>query len=477
MKFIDESYERTEFENIRMSYEIALKQLVEATRGNSLPVQELEVWPLTHDNPKAALEWSRYFRDFEEIEKIGEGGFGDVYKSKHKLDQIEYAVKKICVKATSVKNVLNHLREVKTLASLNHVNIVPYKSCWLEPLISYQKDDKMVETYQSSSSDESENFVSQSNLSVKTDSLRLKSDSSFTVDFQYSHEEKSQQQSVKSTSTVDSHSRLEKIRRLNEANGALIPHVKLTWAVLYIQMKLCQKTLRNFLDERNEQANFDDYYQQFPSLSGPIDCDSHQIISYGMFGQLCNGLEYIHAKGIVHHDIKPSNVFISNEESGAMVLQLGDFGLACPLENNDMVRHNGFGTRLYAAKEQLDGLCCKKSDIYSLGVIMIELLSKCITVMECFKKVEKIKKGDNLSEIDDTSCDLIRRLLGHQADKRPDIMELKALVQLKLDSSSNEVDRLKKVISSKDDELQKKDLQIKELKSEIVKLRKQLSCP
>lgn len=467
MKFIDESYEKSEFENIRASYEIALKQLVEATRGNALPVNELEVWPLTHENPKAALEWSRYFRDFVEVEKIGEGGFGDVFKSRHNLDGIDYAVKKICVKATSVKNVLNHLREVKTLASLSHVNIVPYKSCWLEPLIAYHHEEKMVETYQTESTEES----SITSRSRQVDSLRLKSDS-FSIDFEYSQE---QQQMMKSASMVESHSRLEKIRKLKSTNGAMIPHVKLTWAVLYIQMKLCHKTLRNFLDERNEQENFFEYYRQFSPIDENDSSASLQVVGFGMFQQICNGLEYIHGKGIVHHDIKPSNVFISQEETGALTMQLGDFGLACPLEGNDMVRHEGFGTRLYAAGEQLAGQCTCKSDIYSLGVILIELLSKCITVMECYKKVEKLKKGENLTDIDPGICEIIKRLLSHNADNRPDICELKKIVQQKLETSSNEVDRLKQVISDKDSEIQKKDQQIDELMSEITKLRKQLS--
>lgn len=476
MKFIDESYERSEFENIRMSYEVALKQLVEATRGNALPGSDLEVWPLTHNNKKAALEWSRYFRDFQEIEKIGEGGFGDVWKSKHRLDNIDYAVKKICVKATSIKNILNHLREVKTLASLNHVNIVPYKSCWLEPLISFEKDDKMLESFQSTSTTEEDSNFESTAYSNTRDSLQLKSDS-FTVEFEYSQEH----QVEKSSSTInESLSRLEKIRKLNEAKGAMIPHVKLTWAVLYIQMKLCQKTLRNFLDERNELPSCDEYYQRYPSYSRPASVDPNQhklIVAFKVFHQCCSGLEYIHGKNIVHHDIKPSNVFISHEESGDLIFQLGDFGLACPLESNErLVRHNGFGTRLYAAKEQLDGQCCKKSDIYSLGVILLELLSKCVTVMECFKKVEKLKKGETLEELDDESCKLIQKLMNHRVENRPSITELRQSIQKKIESST-EVDRLKRMISDKDDQLQQKDQQIDELMDEIRKLRRQLSEP
>nr|XP_048272012.1 interferon-induced, double-stranded RNA-activated protein kinase-like isoform X2 [Myodes glareolus] len=68
----------------------------------------------------------RFQKDFEDIEKIGSGGFGQVFKAKHKIDGKTYAIKR--VKYNKEKAV----REVKALATLNHVNIVQYHSCWLE---------------------------------------------------------------------------------------------------------------------------------------------------------------------------------------------------------------------------------------------------------------------------------------------------------------------------------------------------------
>ena len=78
-------------------------------------------------------EWSRYHREFQEISFIAAGGFGNVFKALHRLDGTEYAIKKIKVRSSRVKNIMQHLEEVKTLAKLNHTNIVSYKGAWIEP--------------------------------------------------------------------------------------------------------------------------------------------------------------------------------------------------------------------------------------------------------------------------------------------------------------------------------------------------------
>lgn len=80
-------------------------------------------------------DWSQYHKEFQEISFIASGGFGNVFKALHRLDGTEYAVKKIIVRSGRVKNVMQHLEEVKTLAKLNHTNIVSYKGAWIEPTL------------------------------------------------------------------------------------------------------------------------------------------------------------------------------------------------------------------------------------------------------------------------------------------------------------------------------------------------------
>uniref|UniRef100_A0A182SXR2 non-specific serine/threonine protein kinase n=1 Tax=Anopheles maculatus TaxID=74869 RepID=A0A182SXR2_9DIPT len=116
VNLIDETYTMGEFEMMRSQYQKALYHLVSIARGRDLPVvlpDLQEYWPLP-----AGLEWSRYYREFEEISFIAGGGFGKVYRSRNKLDDIVYAVKKVTIRSTTIKNVLVHLAERH---GLNHL--------------------------------------------------------------------------------------------------------------------------------------------------------------------------------------------------------------------------------------------------------------------------------------------------------------------------------------------------------------------
>lgn len=75
---------------------------------------------------------SRYEQDFVELEKLGEGGFGSVFKSYNKYDECVYAIKKVPFKNPELSNKYLPFNEVKHLSQLNHPNIIRYHTTWIE---------------------------------------------------------------------------------------------------------------------------------------------------------------------------------------------------------------------------------------------------------------------------------------------------------------------------------------------------------
>ena len=90
-----------------------------------------------------------------------------------------------------------------------------------------------------------------------------------------------------------------------------------------------------------------------------------ELVSFGI--RVADALAYAHACGVVHRDVKPSNIFVGSDG----VVKLGDFGLAVLADERPRDRS---GTVKYMAPEQrTDGTASAKSDQYSLGVTMLEL--------------------------------------------------------------------------------------------------------
>ena len=115
-------------------------------------------------------------------------------------------------------------------------------------------------------------------------------------------------------------------------------------------------------------------------------CDQNRLTTrerLELFAHVCQAVQHAHHKGIIHRDIKPSNVLVTLHD-GVPVVKVIDFGIAKAIgqQLTDKTLFTGFaqmiGTPLYMSPEQaeMSGLDVDtRSDIYSLGVLLYELLT------------------------------------------------------------------------------------------------------
>lgn len=87
--------------------------------------------------------------------------------------------------------------------------------------------------------------------------------------------------------------------------------------------------------------------------------------------QLTGALAYMHALGLLHRDIKPTNMVFDRD----FHLYLTDFGIASWLGESPVQQGQVMGTPQYMAPEIFDGYADKRSDVYSVGILLYQLLT------------------------------------------------------------------------------------------------------
>ena len=89
--------------------------------------------------------------------------------------------------------------------------------------------------------------------------------------------------------------------------------------------------------------------------------------------QSCRGLDYAHRNGVVHRDVKPGNLLVSDAD----VVKLADFGIARATDQSSITQVGSvLGTAAYLAPEQARGEeAGPRADLYSLGVVAYQLLT------------------------------------------------------------------------------------------------------
>jgi len=333
---------------------------------------------------------SRYKKDFEEIELLGEGGFGCVYEVRNKLDGKRYAVKKIRLANFRPDDCLKVLREVKLLANLENPNVVRYYSAWLD----YSMDEIKSENVSLSSTEKvhihrkrsylwpitsEENFKSATDISdTSTSTLNshvedsvvfmsssmegaMRNETRRYSDEIYSFDNRQTEQNGRSYSLTGngrfSDSRISNIVEEIEERASSCASTKSTVSLgnsrllrgkscpllnktqlmdeqietivfdIYIQMELCSGTLKDWISKRNDDI-FN--YGSKIMLSANVD----------IFNQLLLGINYIHAMGIIHRDLKPCNIFMNtNGTSEEFIVKIGDFGLARKVDFGTDIKH------------------------------------------------------------------------------------------------------------------------------------------
>lgn len=106
---------------------------------------------------------------------------------------------------------------------------------------------------------------------------------------------------------------------------------------------------------------------QVLARDGRVDCER-------LARELLDALAHIHARGILHRDVKPGNILIDGDGSAKLI----DFGIAQPLDATSLTRTGLIlGTERYAAPEVMEGRpATERSDLYSCGIVLRSCLDE-----------------------------------------------------------------------------------------------------
>jgi serine/threonine protein kinase len=143
------------------------------------------------------------------------------------------------------------------------------------------------------------------------------------------------------------------ISRLSHPNILPLIEFREEGQTLYLVMPLVREgTLRDLIKQRN----------------GPLAPEE----ALPLFTQLCSAVHYAHSQGIIHRDIKPQNVLLQQHTH----VLLGDFGIARDRKEKTITATGaGVGSAEYMAPEQAMGHADARSDIYSLGIVLYQMLT------------------------------------------------------------------------------------------------------
>ncbi|KAJ3481924.1 hypothetical protein NLI96_g7338 [Meripilus lineatus] len=367
--------------------------------------------------PPPKQSQSRWKSDWEELELLGKGAFGSVVKARNKIDERDYAVKKIKLRAA--QNDSKIFREVNALSRLNHRFIVRYYTTWFEESSPTAPSSVASESGTSIPGSREPSVVDDSDpLRFNLDELDSGSKHSFpSIRFTHSGSPESSSDDAESDEVLSDDPFAPIIPKLQIA-ARMSPHPAPS-RTLYIQMEFVERqTLKERIAEGLSEED-----------------------AWRLFQQIVDALVHMASLGILHRDIKLTNIFIDGKGD----CKVGDFGLAtsslAAVDPSDLSLHVStdtdmtldVGTRLYIAPEVQSSKggfrSHAKADLYSLGIVFFEMNHAFSTGAERIAVLEGLRRPDIIFPSTweprrERQRQIITWLLQHDPNARPTALEL-----------------------------------------------------
>lgn len=321
-----------------------------------------------HQHHQTHLPPCRLDKDFTDLVKLGEGGFGMVLKAKHKIDLNIYAIKIIAINNLNVQSVS---AEVRTMLKIRSKHIVEYKTCWTDTSLGSasaffsqsEQSSLLTSTFKKSTPNQS---------NINNDSTCNKNPKNKLYYNEVLSDEIQQSKHLHSkpiTDFIDDSNYQLNAQKSKMSRNTLLTQDYIDNLYFFIQMEYCNG------------LPLDKYIKSHSSIP-------HKTI-FTFTQQILKSLNKIHSSGIIHRDIKPANIFVNN----GCDIKIGDFGLATNI-HSCINKEELVGTFLYLSPEQLSHKHYdERVDIFASGLVLYEMCACFETLMERRESIIALKNG------------------------------------------------------------------------------------
>ncbi|OHT12431.1 hypothetical protein TRFO_17696 [Tritrichomonas foetus] len=463
------------------NYEKELQKIIDFISNNQsipTPIRDILLSKSNSAQPSTSTAGqARFFKLFTVADTLGRGGYGSVIKARYKFDDAIYAVKCIPIDDEDAASDLN--RECKILSCIHHRYIVRYYFAWIDHVTEeaaqeirrtfhFDEDDNLYDTFTSAIAQHSSttciwNDVTQPfSHSSPSESFSENDDDDDDVmfgpgSFSYHNNDTPDFGEVtfhddvnfgNNNSESTGFSDFEEEEEEEEEAFSKKKSQNQT-SFLFMQMEYCPG---RSLDELfRDDSFFQDTNKQWKITR-----------------EILEGLQYLHKQGIIHRDMKPSNIFI--DENGNA--KIGDFGLSrkAAVSGNEVKNDNldgqthiseeaGSGIQgsfPYTAPEVLKGGDYgTSSDMYSFGVILFEIWCQFSTMSERARILKQLTDDHQLPAAwlaqYPNVAQMVQLLIKPSPDKRPSasyLLQSKLIPSVNVELTNEDISDLLRAIKS-----------------------------